>query len=76
LQTLDADGDVVQAMRNWIWVMPREARGCVGCHEDRRLTPPNRHVLALQKRPKRVGIDAAKRFVPADERPPIPSDPE
>lgn len=76
LQTVDAQGDVVQAMQSWIWVMPREARGCIGCHEDRRLTPPNRHVLALQKRPKRIGVDAARRFVPADEGPPVPSEPE
>ncbi len=55
LQTLDVDGVVLQTMRSWIWVMPKEARGCIGCHEDRELTPPNRHVLALRRPPHRVG---------------------
>ncbi len=55
LQTLDADGAVLQTMRSWIWVMPEEARGCIGCHEDRELTPPNRHVLALRKPPHLIG---------------------
>lgn len=61
LQTLDAEGRPIQAMRNWIWVMPKEARGCIGCHEDRELSPPNRHVLALRKAPIPVG-----ETVPAD----------
>ena len=56
LQTLSSSGAVLQAMHSWIWVMPNEARGCIGCHEDRELTPPNRHVLALRKSPNRVGV--------------------
>lgn len=55
LQTLDAEGAVLQTMRSWIWVMPDEARGCIGCHADRELTPPNRHVLALRKPPHLIG---------------------
>jgi hypothetical protein len=55
LQTLDADGAVLQTMCSWMWVMPGEARGCIGCHEDRELTPPNRHVLALRKPPHSIG---------------------
>jgi hypothetical protein len=55
LRTIDAEGRVVDAMRSWIWVMPNEARGCIGCHEDRELSPPNRHVLALRKPPRDVG---------------------
>ncbi len=35
--------------------MPKESRGCIGCHEDRELTPPNRHVLALRKPPHWIG---------------------
>ncbi len=57
LQTLTATGQVVQDMRSWMWVMPKEARGCIGCHEDRELTPPNRFTRALQKRPRT--LDAA-----------------
>jgi hypothetical protein len=56
METFDADGNVVRAMRTWIWVMPGEERGCIGCHEDRERTPPNRHVLALRKSPQRIGV--------------------
>jgi hypothetical protein len=56
LQTLDGGGTVVRAMRSWLWVMPREARGCIGCHEDRELAPPNRHVLALRKPPHVIAL--------------------
>ena len=56
LETLGPDGAVLQAMRSCFWVMPGERRGCIGCHEDRALTPPNRHPLALRKPPQPVGI--------------------
>ncbi|MFQ5414293.1 MAG: hypothetical protein ACE5E6_07520 [Phycisphaerae bacterium] len=55
LETLDDSGAVLQRMSNWIWVMPHERRGCIGCHEDRELTPPNRHVLALRRPAERIG---------------------
>ncbi len=55
LETLDESGQVLREMHSWVWVMPGERRGCIGCHEDRELTPPNRHVLALRKLPQRVG---------------------
>ena len=51
MRAIDGRGDVSFSMENWIWVMPRESRGCIGCHEDRELTPPNRHVFALRKPP-------------------------
>ncbi len=51
LQTLSSAGTVLMNMRSWIWVMPKEKRGCVGCHEDRELAPPNRYVTALRKPP-------------------------
>ena len=54
LETLDAEGKVLQAMTSWLWVMPQEPRGCIGCHEDRELTPPNRHVYALRKEAERI----------------------
>mgnify|MGYP001575601814 FL=1 len=59
LQTLDADGSTLREMKSWFWVMPMERRGCIGCHEDRRLTPPNRHVLALRKPPQRVAVSGS-----------------
>ena len=57
LETLDNEGRTLQAMTSWVWVMPQERRGCVGCHEDRELTPPNRHVYALRKEPIRLVAD-------------------
>ncbi len=58
LQTVDRRGNLLHSMRNWMWVMPKESRGCIGCHEDRELTPPNRHVQALRKRAYRIGVPA------------------
>jgi hypothetical protein len=48
LQTLDANGMALRTC-GWIWVKHREARGCIGCHEDPELTPENRFVQALQR---------------------------
>ena len=48
LQTVDETG-LALATCGWIWVKPREPRGCIGCHEDPELTPENRLVSALQK---------------------------
>jgi hypothetical protein len=59
LETLGPDGEVLRAMRSWFWVMPGERRGCIGCHEDRELSPPNRHPLALRKPPHPVGVAQA-----------------
>jgi len=61
LETLDATGAVLQRMDRWFWVMPRETRGCIGCHEDPELAPANRHVLALRRQPVPVGFAAEKR---------------
>ena len=56
LETFDAGGNLIRAMRSWMWVMPNEKRGCIGCHEDRDLAPPNRHVLALRRPARSVGV--------------------
>ncbi len=40
-ELLDEHGMALASQRSWTWVMPREKRGCVGCHEDRELAPPN-----------------------------------
>jgi hypothetical protein len=48
LELLDADGRAL-ANCDWIWVKPREFRGCIGCHEDPELTPPNRFVEAARR---------------------------
>jgi hypothetical protein len=69
LEILGRDGQVLQAMRNSFWVMPGERRGCIGCHEDRERTPPNRHVLALRDQPVKVGVDESLDTEPVDPRP-------
>jgi hypothetical protein len=51
LETLDAAGRVVRGPSAWIWVRPNERRGCIGCHEDRELSPENRVPLAIEKPP-------------------------
>jgi len=56
LETLDSAGELLQTMDSWIWVMPNERRGCIGCHENREMAPPNRHVLALRAQPDRIGV--------------------
>jgi len=48
LQTLDQHGLALESC-GWIWVKHREARGCIGCHEDPELTPENRFVSALRQ---------------------------
>jgi len=47
LQTLDSNG-LALATCGWIWVEPRERRGCIGCHEDPERTPENIFVKAVQ----------------------------
>ncbi|HOC70594.1 MAG TPA: hypothetical protein PKO23_17445, partial [Candidatus Hydrogenedentes bacterium] len=39
-QLLDAKGMMVQSMRSGTIVQPGETQGCIGCHEERRSTPP------------------------------------
>ena len=60
LQTLDERG---MALGNcgWIWVRPKEVRGCIGCHQDPELTPENEYVQALRRPSDRL-------LIPAEER--------
>lgn len=53
------EADTVLARCAWIWVMPNENRGCVGCHENPRLAPPNRRVAALRQKPHRLTLPDA-----------------
>jgi hypothetical protein len=60
-ELLDAAGRVIKAQRSWIWSRPGEENGCVGCHEDKAVAPPNRWPLALRRldTPMRLGVQAA-----------------
>jgi hypothetical protein len=48
LQLIDSRGVSLRSC-GWIWVKPKENRGCIGCHEDGELTPPNDFPKALGK---------------------------
>ncbi len=46
---LDENGMALARQESWTWVMHGENRGCIGCHEDRELSPPNRFIDAVKK---------------------------
>jgi hypothetical protein len=48
-QLLDENYVSLRAQQAWTWVIGNENRGCIGCHEDRELSPPNRVVDAVLK---------------------------
>ena len=53
-QLLDEDQNVLRSQRAWTWVMGNENRGCIGCHENRELSPPNIIVDAVTKAPQEL----------------------
>lgn len=60
IQTLDRNGMALGTC-GWVWVKPKEPRGCVGCHEDPELTPENNYVQALRRKSTPVLPPAAER---------------
>jgi hypothetical protein len=52
---LDEKGGTVAEQDSWTWVMPREWRGCIGCHEDREMVVPNRMADAFVKPAVQLG---------------------
>jgi hypothetical protein len=60
LQLLDEDGLALRSCA-WIWTRWKEARGCIGCHEDPERTPPNRLVQAVQGAPARLTLPPERR---------------
>jgi hypothetical protein len=48
-ELLDNGQQVIRAQQSWVWARPGEERGCVGCHEDKGVTPPNRWPLTLRR---------------------------
>jgi hypothetical protein len=60
LQALDARG-LALANCGWIWVKPKEKRGCIGCHEDPERIPENEYVLALRRPSNRLLLPPAQR---------------
>jgi hypothetical protein len=71
-QLLDENYVALRSQRAWTWVMGNENRGCIGCHEDRELSPPN-HVVDAVLKPaveltlppeRRRSVDFANQIVP------------
>jgi Tol biopolymer transport system component len=60
LQLVDSDGMALRTC-SWIWVKNREPRGCIGCHEDGEMTPPNRLVSAIEKPPYNLTLPSHRR---------------
>jgi hypothetical protein len=54
IQLLDATGELVREQQSWIWAMPGESRGCIGCHEDPELVPENVLPKAMVRGPTRL----------------------
>jgi len=59
-QPLDARGLALESC-SWIWVKPKENRGCIGCHEDPELIPENQYVLALRRPSDRLAPPPSER---------------
>ena len=64
IQLLDGDGLAVESC-DWIWVKPREYRGCIGCHEDPELTPENRFVDAAKRPANQLTLPPERRRSPS-----------
>jgi hypothetical protein len=60
-QLLDADYVALRTQRAWTWVIGNENRGCIGCHEDRELSPPNKLVTAVTKAPVALTLPPERR---------------
>jgi hypothetical protein len=60
LQLIDEDGLALRSC-GWVWTRWKEARGCIGCHEDPERTPPNRMVQAVQRPAARLTLAPERR---------------
>jgi len=76
-QTLDENGMALQDALTWAWVRPGEHRVCVGCHEDRKRTPPIKSVPLAARTPpvvlnpppdQRMTVDFRRDLMPIIER--------
>ncbi|MCC6352894.1 MAG: HEAT repeat domain-containing protein [Verrucomicrobiae bacterium] len=50
-ELLNANGDVLVHETEFHYVRPGETKGCVGCHESPRRTPPNARPIAMSRPP-------------------------
>ena len=67
IQMLDEGGRVLATMPTWIGLRPRDERSCMGCHEDKEVSPPNQVTQALLKaKPWSIVTPPAERRTVAD----------
>ena len=59
-ELLDEEGGTMAEQNSWTWVMPREWRGCIGCHEDREMVVPNKMADAFVKPAVQLGQTGGK----------------
>ena len=62
-QLLDEHRQAVATQHGWTWVMGNESRGCIGCHEDREMAPPNIFVDAVKKKPVNLMLPPERRRI-------------
>ena len=55
-QALDEEFNELQRMRSVIQLQPGEKRSCVGCHENRKSTPPVRQTIAARRPPSNLDL--------------------
>jgi len=55
-EALDEDFNEIQRMRSVVQLQPGEKRSCIGCHEDRKTTPPVRQTIAARRAPSRLDL--------------------
>ncbi len=55
-QALDENLNELQRMRSVMQLQPGEKRSCVGCHEDRKNTPPVRPTIAQRREPSQLDV--------------------
>jgi hypothetical protein len=60
VQVLDQAGFALRSSA-WFYVRNKENRGCIGCHEDRELTPENRVPDALNKKAPDLTLPVERR---------------
>jgi hypothetical protein len=58
-QALDAKGHMIQTMRSWSTLQPKEKFSCVGCHENKNGAPPN---LKTQTQALKTGPESLQPF--------------
>ncbi len=61
-QAVDKTGRAIQTMRSVTYLQPGEQRGCIGCHEPRKIAADNQRPIAMQHEPSiiQAGPDGSK----------------